>query len=75
MIRIPANIKFFPFFYYDRLLYDHIVLNLNQVLDTNEQGTILALECFKELCCLMCTCFSSELSCFLDIVVRKCLIY
>ncbi|XP_036145444.1 Fanconi anemia group I protein isoform X3 [Monomorium pharaonis] len=57
--------------YYEigKLLYDHVVLDLNKFLNTDEQGTILALECFKDLCCLMCTYFSSELSRFLDVIV------
>lgn len=72
-MHVFADPKFFLFF--DRLLYDHIVLDLNEVLNTDEQGTMLALECFKELCHLICTCFSSELSRFLDVIVRKCLKY
>ncbi|KAL0110270.1 hypothetical protein PUN28_013728 [Cardiocondyla obscurior] len=59
------------YFEIGNLLYDHIILDLNQVLDTDEQGTILALECFKELCFLVCTYFSSELPHFLDTVVSN----
>ncbi|XP_071633870.1 Fanconi anemia group I protein isoform X1 [Temnothorax longispinosus] len=57
------------YFEIGKLLYDYIILDLNKVLETDEPGTILALECFKELCCLICTIFSSELPHFLDIVV------
>ncbi|CAL1679736.1 unnamed protein product [Lasius platythorax] len=57
--------------YFDigKLLYDYIVLDLKKVLDADEQGTILALECFKELCCLICTCFTSELPQFLNVII------
>lgn len=57
------------YFEIGKLLYDHVVLDLNKVLETDEQGTILALECFKELCYSMCTYFSSELSHFLNVIV------
>ncbi|KYQ49928.1 Fanconi anemia group I protein [Trachymyrmex zeteki] len=57
------------YFEIGKLLYNHIILDLNKVLDTDEQGTILALECFKELCCLICTYFSSELSQFLNVII------
>ncbi|EGI62534.1 Fanconi anemia group I protein-like protein [Acromyrmex echinatior] len=59
------------YFEIGKLLYNHVILDLNKVLDTDEQGTILALECFKELCCLICTYFSSELSQFLNIIIPK----
>ncbi|XP_011882378.1 PREDICTED: Fanconi anemia group I protein isoform X2 [Vollenhovia emeryi] len=59
------------YFEIGKLLYDHIVLDLNKVLDADEQGTILALECFKELCCLICTYFSSELPHFLSTVISN----
>ncbi|XP_029669102.1 Fanconi anemia group I protein isoform X2 [Formica exsecta] len=57
--------------YFDigKLLYDYIILDLKKVLDEDEQGTILALECFKELCCLTCTYFTSELSQFLNVII------
>ncbi|GAB1869216.1 Fanconi anemia group I protein-like protein [Camponotus japonicus] len=57
--------------YFDigKLLYDYIVSDLKKMLDANEQDTILALECFKELCCLICTCFTSELPKFLNIII------
>ncbi|XP_011143561.1 Fanconi anemia group I protein [Harpegnathos saltator] len=51
-----------------KLLYDYVVLDLKTVLDTDEQGSILALECFKELCCLICT-FATELPQFFDEIV------
>ncbi|XP_032678232.1 Fanconi anemia group I protein isoform X3 [Odontomachus brunneus] len=52
-----------------KLLYDHIILDFKKVLDMDEQGSILALECFKELCCLICTTFSTELPRFLNDIV------
>lgn len=57
--------------YFDigKLLYDYIILDLKKALDADEQGTILALECFKELCCLICTYFTSELSQFLNVII------
>ncbi|XP_018371290.1 PREDICTED: Fanconi anemia group I protein [Trachymyrmex cornetzi] len=59
------------YFEIGKLLYNHVILDLNKVLDTDEQGTILALECFKELCCLICIYFSSELSQFLNVIIPK----
>ncbi|KAL6423840.1 hypothetical protein ACFW04_010347 [Cataglyphis niger] len=57
--------------YFDigKLLYDYIVLDFKKMLNEDEQGTILALECFKELCCLTCTYFSSELPQFLNVII------
>ncbi|XP_072767209.1 Fanconi anemia group I protein [Anoplolepis gracilipes] len=57
--------------YFDigKLLYDYIILDLKKVLDADEQGTILALECFKELCCLICTHFTSELPQYLNVII------
>lgn len=57
--------------YFDigKLLYDYIVLDLKKALDADEQGAILALECFKELCCLICTYFTSELPQFLNVII------
>ncbi|XP_014472318.1 PREDICTED: Fanconi anemia group I protein isoform X5 [Dinoponera quadriceps] len=52
-----------------KLLYDHVILDLKKVLDADEQGSILALECFKELCYLICTTFATELQRFLDNIV------
>ncbi|XP_018402667.1 PREDICTED: Fanconi anemia group I protein [Cyphomyrmex costatus] len=57
------------YFEIGKLLYYHVVLDLNKILDTDEQGTILALECFKELCYLICTYFSSALSQFLNVII------
>ncbi|RLU26295.1 hypothetical protein DMN91_000089 [Ooceraea biroi] len=59
------------YFEIGKLLYDHIMLNLKKALDKDEPGTILALECFKELCCLVCTYFASELPQFLGAIVTN----
>ncbi|XP_011647262.1 Fanconi anemia group I protein [Pogonomyrmex barbatus] len=57
------------YFEIGKLLYDYVILDFKNILNTDEQGTILALECFKELCCLICTYFSSEISHFLNFII------
>ncbi|KOC59133.1 Fanconi anemia group I protein like protein [Habropoda laboriosa] len=53
-----------------RLLYKYFVLNLNDALANDEQVTILALQCFKEISSCMCTLFSSELPRFLNAILQ-----
>ncbi|XP_043519623.1 Fanconi anemia group I protein isoform X2 [Frieseomelitta varia] len=49
-----------------RLLYKYFVQNLEDTLTDDEQVTILALQCFKEISCCICTLLSSELQTFLN---------
>ncbi|XP_033206109.2 Fanconi anemia complementation group I isoform X1 [Bombus vancouverensis nearcticus] len=49
-----------------RLLYKYFVQNLDDALINDEQVTILALQCFKEISCCICTLLSSELPKFLN---------
>ncbi|KAL2748702.1 Fanconi anemia group I protein isoform X1 [Vespula maculifrons] len=47
------------------LLYKNVILEFRNAFNDDQQGTLLALDCFKEYCCLICSKFSSQLSQFL----------
>ncbi|KAK1122548.1 hypothetical protein K0M31_008998 [Melipona bicolor] len=49
-----------------RLLYKYFIQNLEDALTDDEQVTILALQCFKEISCCICTLLSSQLQTFLN---------
>lgn len=40
-------------------------MEFRNAFNDDQQGTLLALDCFKEYCCLICSKFSSQLSQFL----------
>lgn len=50
-----------------RLLFKNVISNLEEVMALNSISSIYAVECFKELCDLMCNSWTSELSLFLNI--------
>ncbi|XP_076241855.1 Fanconi anemia complementation group I [Calliopsis andreniformis] len=52
------------------LLYEYFLLELNETLENDEQVAVLALQCFKEISCCICTSFSSELPRFLNAILR-----
>ncbi|XP_034935128.1 Fanconi anemia group I protein [Chelonus insularis] len=49
-----------------QVLYHNTIVGLDTVRALDEEIAVLCLECFKELCDLMCTVFSSELPIFLS---------
>ncbi|XP_076294996.1 Fanconi anemia complementation group I [Lasioglossum baleicum] len=53
------------------LLYEYFVLSLADVVEQDEQMTVLALQCFKEICYCMCTTFSTELPRFLNTILQS----
>ncbi|XP_043247785.1 Fanconi anemia group I protein-like isoform X2 [Colletes gigas] len=53
------------------LLHEHFLLTLNDAFDDDQQVAILALQCFSEICSCICTSFSSELSHFLERILRS----
>ncbi|XP_078053426.1 Fanconi anemia complementation group I isoform X2 [Augochlora pura] len=53
------------------LLHEYFFINLGNVTEHDEQITILALQCFNEICRSMCTTFSSELPRFLKRILRS----
>ncbi|CAK9794572.1 Fanconi anemia group I protein [Anthophora plagiata] len=53
-----------------RLLCKYFVLNLNNALANDEQVTILALQCFKDISSSVCTLLPSELSRFLNAILQ-----
>ncbi|XP_012153284.2 Fanconi anemia complementation group I isoform X2 [Megachile rotundata] len=54
-----------------RLLYKHFILNSKDALENDEQIAVLALQCFKEISCFICTLHSSELARFLDLILSS----
>ncbi|XP_026674075.1 Fanconi anemia group I protein isoform X2 [Ceratina calcarata] len=52
-----------------RLLYQNFLLCLNDAFSKNERAAVLALQCFKEISCWMCTSISSELPAFLNSIL------
>ncbi|KAI4488492.1 hypothetical protein M0802_011598 [Mischocyttarus mexicanus] len=54
-----------------KLLYKNIILEFEDSFNRDQQGALLALECFKEYCCLICTKFSSQLPKFLDSIYNQ----
>ncbi|XP_015179338.1 PREDICTED: Fanconi anemia group I protein homolog isoform X2 [Polistes dominula] len=49
-----------------KLLYKNIIVEFKDSFNYDQQGALLALECFKQYCFLICSKFSSQLSKFLD---------
>ncbi|XP_046836209.1 Fanconi anemia group I protein homolog isoform X2 [Vespa crabro] len=47
------------------LLYKNVILEFRNAFNDDQQGTLLALQCFKEYCCLICSKFSSQLPQFI----------
>ncbi|XP_076651610.1 Fanconi anemia complementation group I isoform X3 [Halictus rubicundus] len=70
-IRVPSNSYVDVYIGIGGLLYEYFFLSLTNVVEHDEQMTILALQCFKEICHCMCTTFSSELPRFLNTILQS----